>query len=572
MRCGMKKHEIQVARGLERADLVLKNGNVLNVFSEEILTADVAIVDNRIVGIGAYSGEREIDCTGKYIVPGFIDAHVHVESSMVSPLEFAKYIVKKGTTTIIADPHEIVNVCGKQGMDYMLSASQNVPVDMFMMVPSCVPASDVDVNGAGDFLAKDMEEYRCHPRVKGLGEVMRFGDVLEDKEEIHDKLKLFSDMTMDGHAPGLLGKDLQAYRLAGISNDHECSTVEEGLQKLRAGYRILIREGSGAKNLENLVQGFLEANICWERCMFCTDDKHLEEIEKEGHINACVQKAIALGVPIVTAYKMASYNAAQAYQLGDLGAVAAGYRANILVVDDLREAKASKIIKDGVEVDEKWLSSFKYELENHSLLQTVTLKEFSIENLRLKKKDANDVMELVPYELLTLHKKEVVPGKDGFFVPNQTYAKLAVVERHGKTGNVAVCPMKGYGIRKGAIATTVSHDSHNIIAVGDNDEDILRAILELERIQGGYVIVSEERVVDSLPLLIAGLMSDRPAQEVQKKIGEMVKRARKMGVCDGVDPFTTLSFMALTVIPEIRLIESGIFDVCKMKLIKDEAK
>lgn len=566
----MEKSKIQVAKGLVKADLVLKNGNILNVFTEEIITGDVAIVGDMIVGIGDYEGEREIDCSGKYLVPGFIDAHVHIESSMVTPLEFAKYIIGKGTTAIVADPHEIVNVSGRRGMDYILDASDQVPVDVFVMVPSSVPATEFDTNGAGRFLANDMELYQAHPRVKGLGEMMRFVDVLNEHPETMEKLRAFSHMVMDGHAPGIKGKDVQAYRAAGISDDHECADAEEGLEKLRAGYHILIREGSGARNVETLVKGFLEAGVSWERCMFCTDDKHLEDIETEGHINFCVKKAIALGVPAIQAYKMASYHTAQAYGLEKMGAIGAGYYADIVILDQLENAEPEQVIKHGQVVSEEWMSGFSYELKDKTLLQTVVVGALTKEDLVLLKKDQNHVMELVPNQLLTLDKIEEIPGENGVFCPNEVYGKLIVVERHGRNGKVGVCPIKGYGIHNGAVATTVSHDSHNIIAVGDNDEDLLCAVRELKKMQGGYVIASQGKIKERLPLAVSGLMSVDTAKNVQVKTKKMVELAREMGVNDGVDPFVTLSFMALTVIPEIRLTEAGLFDVQQMRFLNEE--
>ncbi len=563
----MGKSTIQTAKGVMLADLVLKNGNVLNVFTEEIYTADVAITGNVIAGVGSYKGEREIDCTGKYIVPGFIDAHVHIESSMVTPLEFAKHIIRSGTTGIVADPHEIVNVSGKKGLDFILDASENIPVNTYIMIPSSVPATDIDTNGAGKFLAKDMLPYKANPRVLGLGEMMRFVDVLNEQKETIDKLEAFSDMIIDGHAPGITGKDVQAYRAAGVIDDHECATAEEGLEKLRAGFRILVREGSGAKNLESLMKGFLEAGVSLGQCMFCTDDKHLEDIEKEGHINTCIRKAIAMGVPAIKAYKMASFNTARAYQINNTGAIGPGYLADIVIVDDLNKAEPSLVIKSGKIVDEEWLGSFHYELKDESLLQTVKVGSLSLKDLDFAQKGVNHVIELVPNQLLTLHKEERIPGNNGKFIPDSEYAKLVVAERHGKSGEVGVCPIKGYGIKNGAVATTVSHDSHNIIAVGDNDDDILCAINELKKIQGGYVIASGNRIVDELPLTIGGLMSMDKAVHVQEKTSKMVQTARNMGVREGIDPFITLSFMALTVIPELRLTEAGIFDVTNMKFL-----
>ncbi|MBR5533944.1 MAG: adenine deaminase [Ruminiclostridium sp.] len=563
----MEKSMIKVARGLEPADLVLKNGKVLNVFTEEFLVGDVAIVGDTIVGVGEYSGEREIDCSGKCIVPGFVDSHVHIESSMVTPLEYAKYVVQRGTTSIVADPHEIVNVCGARGMDYILDASENIPLNVMVMVPSSVPATDMETNGAGKFLAEDIRPYLDHPRVRGLGEMMRFVDVLNEHEETMEKIQAFSDGIIDGHAPGITGKDVQAYRVAGILNDHECATAEEGLERLRAGFYVLIREGSGAKNLEALVKGFLEAGVSLERCLFCSDDRHLEAIETEGHMDLCVRKAIQLGVPAAKAYKMASYNAAQFYDIPRAGAVGAGHVADLVVLDDVETAKVSMVIKSGKLVDEEMLSGYAHGLKDESLLHTVILPEVTVEKIQCARKERNHVLEMVPNQLLTLHREEEVPGTHGTFVPNGEYGKLVVAERHGKNGRIGVCPVKGYGIANGAVATTVSHDSHNIIAAGDNDRDIVCAINHLREIQGGYVIVSEGKVVGALPLPLAGLISLEDVNQVQKQTAHMVETARSMGVPEGIDPFTTLSFMALTVIPEIRLTERGVFDVTRMEFV-----
>ena len=565
----MKKSIIRVAKGEIPADLVLKNAIVLNVFTEEFISADVAVADGMIAGVGSYKGDREIDCTGKYVVPGFIDAHVHIESSMVTPLEFAKLIVRTGTTAIVADPHEIVNVCGAAGLDYILDASENSPVDTYVMIPSSVPATDADTNGAGKFLAEDMLPYKSHPRILGLGEMMRFVDVLAGHEETLEKLDAFSDMVIDGHAPGMKGKELQAYRASGVMDEHECATVEEGLEKLRAGLKILVREGSGARNVKTLMQGFTEAGVCLENCMFCTDDKHLEDIEREGHIDACIRKAISAGTPVIKAYKMASWYTANAYGLRHLGAVGAGYAADMVVLENLESVKRDFVIKKGNVVTDKWLETFTYVLKDESLLHTVKIGDLNPKTLHLQKKEKNHVMELVPYQLLTHHLIEEVPGWDGTFVPDDRYNKLVVVERHGKNGKAGICPLKGYGIRNGAVATTVSHDSHNIIAVGDNDEDIICAVRELAKIQGGYVIASGGKIIDSLSLALGGLMSVDKEAVVRQKTGEMAGKVRRMGVGEGVDPFVTLSFMALTVIPEIRLTEAGMFDVDTMTFLDE---
>lgn len=567
MRNRVKKQS--AAMGNEKSDIVLKGGNIVNVFTEEIIKGDVAIVEDTVVGIGKYSGEKEIDCTGEYIVPGFIDAHMHMESTMVMPLELAKVILKWGTTTLIADPHELVNVRGEKALDFLLDATEHIPLNIYIMIPSSVPATQFDTNGAGKFLAKDMKKYRNHPRVLGLGEVMCFHDAIEGKKEIMDKIILFEDKIIDGHAPEIKGKEIQSYRMAGIDDDHECITFEEALEKMRSGFHILIREGSGAKNLETIVKGILHEKLPFEQCMFCTDDKQLDDIEKEGHISYNIKKAIELGVPPIKAIKMATYYPAEFYGLKNHGAVAAGYMADIVVLKDLNQVKVDFVLKSGHIIDDNYLSLFKYEIKEKEMLNTVIFKSIDEERLLLKRKQKNHVIEIVKRQLTTEHLFEKIPGKGDIFVPNGDYNKLCVIERHGKTDHVSVAPLKGFGIERGAIATTVSHDSHNIIVAGDNDGDIVAAVNCLKKLQGGYVIASNGKIIESLPLPIGGLMSNLPSGVVQRKVKTMIDTARKMGVYDGIDPFITLSFMALPVIPKIRLTDKGLFDVEKIEMITE---
>lgn len=546
--------------------LVLKNGRVVNVFTEEILTADVKIENGRIVEVGCCSGDQEVDVAGKYICPGFIDAHVHVESSMVGPLEFARTILPWGTTTIVADPHEMVNVAGSKAVDYLLKAAESVPINLYVMLPSSVPSTPYETNGA-DFTAEDMKPFLENPRVLGLGEVMCYPDVLAGKRHIMEKLALFQDKMIDGHAPGLTGSDLQRYRNAGVRTDHECTNYLEALEKLRAGMKILIREGSGAKNLEAIVKGLLESGMGFEEVLFCTDDKHLEDIKRQGHIRWNVKKAIECGVDPVKAVRIATYNAAKTYGLRELGAVAAGYRADLVILDSMEGVEVSAVYKDGRLVDEAFLNSFVRTGPEEVLRGTVHFAEVTPERLRVKAGEKNLVIENVPYQLLTLKRWEQIPEEAGFFIPDAVYSKLCVVERHRGTGNVAAAPVKGFGIRGGAIATTVAHDSHNVIAVGDNDRDLCLAINETKRTDGGYVIAAGGRVVDVLPLPLAGLMSDQDAETVIKKIGSMVEFVHGMGVPETIDPFITLSFMALPVIPQIRLTDMGLFDVERFELL-----
>ena len=548
---------LRCARGEEPADLVLKGGTILNVFSEEFLPGDVAICGDTIVGVGKYSGAAEIDCTGKTVVPGFIDAHVHLESSMAAPGEFSKVLARAGTTAVVADPHEIVNVCGRAGLDYFLACAEKMLIRAWFMLPSSVPAADSDVNGCGEFSAADMKDYVNHPRVLGLAETMRFTDCITGEAKMREKLDLFRGRRIDGHAPGLSGPDLQAYRLSGVENDHECTGYAEVVEKLRAGFTILLREGSGAKNVEILVSALLEAGLPLDNCLFCTDDKHLSEIVSDGHISTCVRKAIALGVPAAKAYKLASYNAARYYGLPGLGAIGAGYRADLLLLDDVSDPRPSDVMVGG-----RFLTAEDYAADlsvplPEALIRTVSIPPLSPADIALPCGGEADVIGIIPDQILTARHRKAVGVKDGFFVPDDTFNKICMVDRHGRTGQVGTGVLRGLRIRGGAVATTVAHDAHNLIAAGDNDADILLAVETLRRMQGGYAVVSNGAVLGTLPLPIAGLMSDASCANVIRTLDELEKKARTLGVPAGVDPFITLSFLALTVLPAARITLNG---------------
>lgn len=559
---------IAISSGFEKADLVLKNGRILNVFSEEINVGDLAISNGTIAGIGSYQGNVEVDLGGKYIVPGFIDAHMHIESTMVTPFELSKAIVPTGTTTIIADPHEIVNVAGKIGLDYILTASEHLPLNVFVMLPSSVPATPFETNGAGSFVAAAMQPYLDHPRILGLGEVMCFPDVLAGESVILDKLTLCRHKLADGHAPGLSGKPLQAYGCAGINSEHESTSFSEALEKLKAGFFILIREGSAAKNLTTIVNGLLEHELPLDRFLFCTDDKHLEDIHQDGHIRWNIKLAIDLGLGPIKAIKMATINTAQAYGLKKLGAIAPGYRADLVILSDLETMTVEQVYKDGGLVnDTLWEGKPHYRIDP-VLLNSVHVHALTPDKLILPIHEKDHVIEIVPNQIETHHLVESLPGQDGLFVPNESYNKLCVIERHRYTGNVGVAAIKGFGIRNGAIATTVAHDSHNIIVAGDNDEDILLAVNHLAEIGGGYVVVSNHQIIGAVPLTLAGLISLDSGELVQQKVASLIECAHQLGVPDWVDPFITLSFMALPVIPSLRLTDMGLFDVDTFQLIK----
>ena len=523
---------IDVAAGRAPADLVFKNVNVVNVFSEEIITADVAVAGGVIAGVGSYRGRTELDCTDKFLCPGFIDAHIHIESSLAAPFEFARAATRSGTTTIVADPHEIVNVCGAQAVQYLLDATENLPLNVYLMLPSSVPATPFETNGA-DFTAADMAPFMAHPRVLGLGEVMCYPDVLAARQTVLEKLALAADAgkRADGHAPGLSGRELQAYAAAGIRTEHECTTFAEAAEKLRAGLAVLVREGSAAKNLSVLVNGLLDSDLPADRFLFCTDDKHLDDIARDGHLRWNVRQAISLGMKPVTAIKMAVY-------------------------------------KDGRPVEERFAGLAAAPVPD-ALLHSVHFENVAPADLALPVAGPAHVIEMVPYQIVTRHAVEEVPSENGFFRPNAVYTKLCVVERHGKNGGVAVCPLKGYGITGGAIATSVAHDSHNVIAAGDNDADLALAINHLKEIGGGYVLAGGGKILGALPLRVGGLMSTAPWEEIQAGAGAILERAKAMGIPYHVDPFTSLSFLALPVIPELRLTDRGLFDVTAFSLVKD---
>lgn len=553
-----RQRMLRCARGEEPADLVLKGGTILNVFTEELIPGDLAICGDTIVGVGAYRGVTEIDCTGKFLVPGLIDAHVHLESSMAAPGEFSKVLARAGTTTVVNDPHEIVNVAGRAGLDYFLSCADKMLINAYFMIPSSVPADDRDINGCGEFLAADMNDYVNHPRVLGLGETMRFMDCITGEDRMAAKLALFAEKHIDGHAPGLTGSAVQAYRLSGVENDHECTSRGEVIEKLRAGFTILMREGSGAKNVEILISAVLAEGLPLDHCLFCTDDKHLAEIEADGHITTCVRKAIALGVPAAKAYKMASYNAARYYGLKRLGALGAGFQADVLMLDDLTDPRPSAVmVKGHLLTDADYAADLSVPLPP-ALTDTVTLPRFTAADIALPCGGTADVIGIIPDQILTVREQASVATENGYFRPGGRYNKLCMADRYGKTGKVGTAVLRGLNIHGGAIATTVAHDAHNLLAAGDNDADILLAMETARDMGGGYAIVSGGDVLGTLPLPIGGLMSDRPYPAVIGAIEDLDRIARSLGVPEGVDPFITLSFLALTVLPQARITVDGI--------------
>lgn len=545
-------------------DVVFRGGEFFNVYTGEWLQGDVACQNGVIVGIGSYEGKEIVDCQGKKLVPGFIDAHLHMESTLVAPHQLVENAVQFGTTTYIVDPHEAANVSGKAGIDYLLEDTEGVPANVYLMMPSCVPATSFEDNGAV-FSAQDMAGYLGHPRVLGLGEVMDYPAVENGQPDMMEKLALFSGRMIDGHAPNLSEQQLQLYRLAGIRTDHEASGFAYACQEVRNGLQVLIGEGSAARHLDEIVKGIVQSGIRPDSFCFCTDDKHIQDIRREGHISYHIRRSIELGLRPEDAIRMATLHAARTYGLDHLGAIRVGAQADIVILDDLAKVSIAKVYYQG-----KNVRDFCYQgvVPPSELTHTLHVKPVRPEQLVLRCDGESDVIEVLPGELLTKHRRICLPQVDGIFVPNATYNKIAVVERHRATGKVGTGAIVGFGIRGGAIASSVSHDSHNLIVIGDNDKDILLALTELARMGGGYCITGGGTVKESLPLRIMGLMSERPHDEVDKQVKKMTALAYAMGVCPGISPFTTLSFMALPVIPELRVTARGIFDVVTFEFCK----
>lgn len=556
----------KAARGEVPAKVVFRGGNVVNVFTGEVLQTSVAVTDGTIVGIGdQYVGETEIDLTGKYLCPGFIDGHLHLESTIVTPAELVEQAVKCGTTTYIVDPHEAANVSGADGIDYILDETEDVPANVFVMMPSCVPSLPFEDNGC-TFDAAAMKQYVGNPRILGLGEVMDYVSTVGAAPMMVEKLALFDGMPKDGHAPGLSGHALNAYVLAGITNDHECSSFDEVMEKRRLGMHIHVREGSAARNLEPIVRGIVETKQDISGFSFCTDDKHIEDIHTEGHIDFCIRKAIACGMKPVDAIRMATINTAKQYNLHHkLGAIAPGMQADFVVLDDLESVAVSRVFHKGMDVS-GFHAQPKLPMDS-PLRQTVHSLPVQPEQLHLPVSESNAVIRVIPNEIVTGHDTVKLPQKDGLFVADTEFSKIAVVERHHNTGKVGVGAVAGFHIHGGAIASTVAHDSHNLSVIGDNDADMLLAIEHLRKIGGGYTLVEHGKVIYTVPLPIMGLMSDAGFDVVQAELSAMIAKAHEMGVPEGVSPLMLLSFLALPVIPALRITPRGVFDVEQMKFI-----
>ncbi|MCR5261297.1 MAG: adenine deaminase [Candidatus Gastranaerophilales bacterium] len=559
---------IRIAKGEELADVVIKNANLVNVFNDEIKKTDIAIYKGRIAGLGlGYKGQKEIDVNGSYVTPSFIDGHVHIESSMCTPKEFAKAVVPEGTVTVMADPHEISNVFGLHGISYMRAACMNLPLQVYIMLPSCVPATDSETSGF-ELASYDLSLLMDDPAILGVAEMMNFPGVLSCDKEVMSKLKLglAKRKKIDGHAPGLSGKNLCAYVAAGVMSDHECTTPEEATEKLGLGMYIMIREGSAAKDLQPLIPVLKGKNT--RRCIFVTDDRHPTDLK--GHINDMVRQAVEAGVDPITAIKVASINTAEYFGLTDLGAIAPGYRANMLVFDNLKDFKPKLVFKGGEIVAEN--GKLIVDLEHNEMPKlrgSVNVKWIEAEDFKIPaKSDTVTAMQIVPGTLLTKSIKAKVKVVDGYAESDvdNDLLKIMVFERHKATGNIGKGFVKGFGLKSGAIASTVAHDSHNMIVVGTNDADMQMAATELVKTQGGKVVVNNGKVVSILPLPIAGLMSDQPFETVLQQCHDLKDGVKQIG-CNLEDPFMTMAFLSLSVIPDIKITDKGVFDVNAFKFI-----
>ena len=559
---------INVARGLEKADLVIKNANIVNVLSEEIHKGDIAVSNGIIAGIGeGYSGEKEIDVNGAYVTPSFIDGHVHLESTMMLPKEFTKLVLPAGTTTVIIDPHEISNVLGLHGISFMHEAVKNLPIDVYTMLPSCVPATPFETSGF-DLNSYDLSLLIDKPWVLGIAEMMNFPGVLNLDNNVMGKLELAKSMgkRIDGHAPYLHGKDLCAYIASGVKSDHECTTPEEAIEKLRLGMYVMIREGTAAKDLDALIPVLKKCNT--RKCIFVTDDRHPADLKE--HINGMVRRAVEAGVDPIKAIQVASLNTAEYFGLKDLGAVAPGYKADMLILPDLRTFKPDIVIKKGnIVAQDGKLTVQLPDTEALSMRGSVNVKWITMEDFTIKAEGSKvRALEVIPNQLITKSIVSDVKIQDGNAVSNveNDTLKICVIERHRATGNIGKGFVKGFNLKCGAIASTVAHDSHNMIVVGTNDYDMYTAAVALIKSQGGKVVVKDGEIISELPLSIAGLMSDKDFDYVVSKCDELNQAAHSIG-CTLEDPFMTMGFLSLPVIPELKVTDKGVFDTNKLDFI-----
>lgn len=552
-----------------QADLVLKNAKLVNVLSEEIYETDIAIKDGKVAGISkGYKGEKEIDLKGAYASPSFIDGHVHIESGMLLPSEFAKLVIPSGTTTVVADPHEIANVMGLQGISFMREATKDLPLDVYIMLPSCVPATRLETSGV-DLNCYDLALLIDAPWVLGIAEMMNFPGVINCDKEVLSKIKLGLDKQkrVDGHAPGLSGKGLNAYVASGIASDHECTTPQEAIEKIRLGMYIMIREATGARDLEPLIPVLKEYNT--RKCIFVTDDRHPKHLKK--HISNMVEKAVEMGVDPIKAIQMASLNTAEYFKIPNAGAIAPGYNADIAIFKDLKNFEPTMVFKKGELVAQNGKMTIDMtEFQPPELRGSVNVKPIKKKDFQIKipkGKSKIKVINVIPKQLITKLSIEKIHEENGYATADtqNDILKIAVIERHKASGNIGLGFVKGFGLKTGAIASTIAHDSHNMIVIGTNDDDMYYAANQLVKSQGGKIIVENGKTLAQLKLPIAGLMSEEPAEIVMEKLQTLEKTASDIG-CKINDPFMSMAFLSLSVIPEIKITDKGLIDVGKFEV------
>jgi len=558
---------ISVARGEAPADLLLKNARIVNTFVGEIEQGDVAIYGDRIAGVGDYDEAKEVfDLQGAFLAPGLINGHTHIESSMLHPARYAQAVVPRGTLAVVTDLHEIANVCGSEGIRFVTDLARKLPLDMLFMAPSCVPATNLETSGAR-ISSKEVKKILAHPKIIGLGEMMNFPGVISGDEEVLKKISAAKGMVIDGHAPGLAGKELNAYLSAGILSDHESTTLEEGKEKLRRGMYLMIREGSSEKNLDALLP--LVTDNTYKRCFFVVDDRSCFDLLREGDIDAVVRKAINRGLEPVRAIQMATINAAEYFRLHDRGGIGPGYIANLVTITDLAQLEIDMVFYKGRLVARQGKPLFPFPPVTVELKDTVRIKSPTAQSLKIAPAgETYSVIQIVPGQIVTKKVVEKIQVVNGVVACDleRDILKLVVVERHKASGNIGVGLVKGFGLKKGALASSVAHDSHNIIAVGADDLDILKAIEEINRLQGGLVVCANLEILASLPLPIAGLLSPEPLDIVVSQYEIVERAAASLGNLPPA-PFAILSFLALPVIPELRLTDLGLVDVNESKLI-----
>ena len=577
--CKLLREQVAAATGSKKAELVLKNAQIVNVFTQSVETGDIAIEGGYIVGIGNYEGITEKDLGGAYVCPGFLDGHIHIESSMTSPGEFERAVVPHGTIAVITDPHEIANVAGTAGIRFMMQSAQKLDLDVYFMLPSCVPATDLDESGA-ELLARDLEPFYADEKVLGLAEMMNAFGVTHGDKGCFEKLVQARSLkkAIDGHAPALSGKELNAYVTAGIRSDHECSDFEEAKEKFARGQWIMIRQGTAAKNLKALMGMFEDPY--YQRCLLVTDDKHPGDLIRIGHIDAIIREAVSMGADPIRAIRMGTLNAAAYFGLHDMGAVAPGYKADLAVFDDLRTLNVKQVYKGGKLVAEngKMLHQKEKNTDWSTEIKERVFHSFhrvpiTVEELQLKETTGTHqrVIDMVAHELITKERIEegkelpgVAPGVD----ISRDIVKLAAIERHKNTGHVGLGFLGKYGLKKGAVATSIGHDSHNLVIAGVTDEDMVLAGNRVIENGGGLAIALEGKVLADLPLPIGGLMADEPVEVVDEKLEHMKKLSVELGISEDIDAFMTLAFISLPVIPKLRLNTYGVIDVEKHQVVE----